>query len=116
MVVVDTGAIEKYREISKMLTDPLLAAKLRSLFDRGCTLSELLDWVHENVKFDNGDIVRHHDPREILAYGKGRCGEFSILFTSLCLAHNYRARLILDMSDQRLDRNLGHQTEKMDSR
>jgi peptide-N4-(N-acetyl-beta-glucosaminyl)asparagine amidase len=36
---------------------------------------------------------------EILAYGKGRCGEFSILFTALCLVHGYRARLILDLSD-----------------
>jgi peptide-N4-(N-acetyl-beta-glucosaminyl)asparagine amidase len=36
---------------------------------------------------------------EIIAYGKGRCGEFSILFTALCLAHNYQARIILDMSD-----------------
>jgi peptide-N4-(N-acetyl-beta-glucosaminyl)asparagine amidase len=62
-------------------------------------LQEILNWLHENVKFDNGNIVRHNDPREILAYGKGRCGEFSILFTSLCLAHNYRARLVLDMSD-----------------
>jgi hypothetical protein len=99
MAVVDKGAIEKYREISKTLTDPALLTKLRSFFNRRYTLSELLDWIHENVKFDNGNIVRHNDPLEILAYGKGRCGEFSILFTSLCLAHNYRARLMLDMSD-----------------
>jgi hypothetical protein len=99
MAVVDKGAIEKYREISKTLTDPSLLAKLKSLFNRRYTLSELLEWIHEKVKFDNGNIVRHNDPLEILAYGKGRCGEFSILFTSLCLAHNYRARLMLDMSD-----------------
>jgi len=95
----DQKSIENYRELSKRLTNPPLLVELRSLFQRKYTLAELLDWIHERVKFDKGNITRHNDPKEILAYGKGRCGEFSILFTSLCLAHNYRARLILDMSD-----------------
>lgn len=81
------------------LSEKQLISKLSDLFERKYTLTELLDWLHERVKFTKGDIVRHNDPLEILAYGKGRCGEFSILFTSLCLAHGYRARLILDMSD-----------------
>ncbi len=92
-------SIDKYREISEKLSDASLLDELWSLFDKRCALSELLDWMHERVKFDKGKIERHNDPLEILAYGRGRCGEFSILFTSLCLAHNYRARLILDMSD-----------------
>lgn len=62
-------------------------------------MAELLDWIHERVKFDKGNIARHNDPKGILAYGRGRCGEFSVLFTALCLAHDYRARLILDVSD-----------------
>jgi len=99
MVAQDQKSIEKYSELSKKLSEPSLLNELRSLFERKYSLQELLDWVHKKVKFDNGNIVRHNDPREILAYGRGRCGEFSILFTSLCLAHNYRARLILDMSD-----------------
>jgi len=99
MVVLDKKSIKNYRMVSRMLTDPSLLAELRSLFKRRCTLTELLDWVHEKITWDKGNIARHNDPRKILAYGKGRCNEFSILFTSLCLAHNYRARLILDMSD-----------------
>jgi len=99
MVIPYPKSIEKYRELSKKLTDPSLLGELRSLFKKRYTITELLDWIHEGVKFDKGNITRHNDPKEILAYGKGRCGEFSILFTSLCLAHNYRARLILDMSD-----------------
>lgn len=39
----------------------------------------------------------HEDPLEILEYGKGRCGEFSILYVSLCLAHGYSARLVVAM-------------------
>lgn len=99
MVVLGQKSIENYQGISEKLASSSLLSELRSLFDRRYTLPELLDWIHERVKFDKGKIVRHNGPREILAYGKGRCGEFSILFTSLCLAHGYRARLILDMSD-----------------
>jgi len=91
--------IEKYRKLSKQLIDPSLLLELRKLFEREYTLTELLEWLHRKVKWSKGKITRHNDPRRILAYGKGRCGEFSILFTALCLAHNYRARLILDMSD-----------------
>ena len=92
-------SLEKYREISQKLADPILLAELMAAFERRYTLTELLEWMHARLKFDKGKIERHNDPREILAYGRGRCGEFSILFTSLCLAHWYRARLILDMSD-----------------
>lgn len=99
MVTADQDAIDKYRELSKRLADRSLLAELKLMFNRKYSLSELLDWMHDKLKFDKGNIERHNDPREILAYGRGRCGEFSILFTSLCLAHNYRARLVLDMSD-----------------
>ncbi|HKZ94062.1 MAG TPA: transglutaminase-like domain-containing protein [Candidatus Bathyarchaeia archaeon] len=99
MVSAHQNSIDKYREISENLAEPSLLVRLMALFERRYTISELLDWMHERLKFDKGDIKRHNDPGEILAYGRGRCGEFSILFTSLCLAHWYRARLILDISD-----------------
>ncbi len=92
-------SIAKYCELSQKLHDPGLLGELKSLFDRRYTLPELLEWMHDRLKFDKGSIERHNDPLDILAYGRGRCGEFSILFASLCLAHGYRARLILDMSD-----------------
>ncbi len=92
-------SVEKHREISKRLANTSLLAELRGLFERRYTLAELLNWLHKKVEWNKGDIVRHNDPVEIIAYGKGRCGEFSILFTALCLAHYYRARLVLDMSD-----------------
>jgi hypothetical protein len=95
----DPKAVEKYRTISINITDPLKLNQLRGLFDRRYSLRELLDWMHARLKFSREDIVRHNDPLEIIAYGKGRCGEFSILFTALCLAHDYRARIILDLSD-----------------
>jgi len=99
MTTAGKKSIDKYREISVRLVDPSLLAKLMALFEKRYTLVELLDWMHGRLKFDKGNLERHNDPLEILAYGRGRCGEFSILFTSLCLAHWYRARLILDVSD-----------------
>lgn len=99
MASVRQESIDKYCELSQKLHDPDLLGKLKMQFDRKYTVPELLVWMHDRVKFDKGNIERHNSPLEILAYGKGRCGEFSILFTSLCLAHGYRTRLILDMSD-----------------
>ena len=99
MVRPTQKSVEKYREISVKLADPSLLSKLRNLFERRYALLELLEWLHRTVKWSKEDIIRHNDPMEIIAYGKGRCGEFSILYTALCLAHRYRARVVLDMSD-----------------
>jgi len=99
MVIQTSKAVEKYCQLSKRLNDPTMLSELRNLFDRRYTIKELLEWLHERVQWSKENIERHEEPLEILAYGKGRCGEFSILFTALCLAHGYRARLILDMSD-----------------
>jgi transglutaminase-like putative cysteine protease len=99
MTLLDQTAIEKYRKVSIEFANPVLIAKLRTLLERKYALVELLDWIHEKVSWSDNEMERHSDPLEILAYGKGRCGEFSILFTALCLANGYRARLILDMTD-----------------
>ena len=98
-VIVNPKVVEKYQSISKNITKPSELNKLRGLFTRRYSLKELIDWIHARMEFSREDILRHNAPLEIIAYGKGRCGEFSILFTALCLAHGYRARLILDMSD-----------------
>jgi len=98
-VSFEPKSLEHYRKLSIKLANPSTLRQLRSLFERKYSLKELLNWMHARLKWSKGKIVRHNDPLEILAYGKGRCSEFSVLFTALCLAHNYRARLILDMSD-----------------
>ena len=99
MGCVTEEALQKYTELSDKLARKELHAELMGFFERRYTICELLDWLHAKVKWTEGPIVRHRNPLEIIDFGKGRCGEFSILFTTLCLTHNYRARLILDMSD-----------------
>ena len=91
--------IEMYRRISERLGDPSLLKRLKRFFKERQTLPELLEWVHAKLKFNKGDIIRHEDPFDIIKYGQGKCREFSVLFTAVCLANGYRARLILDMSD-----------------
>ena len=99
VVPSDPKMVEKHRVISINIANPSMLYQLRRLFERKYSLEELLEWIHTRVKFSQEDISRHNDPLEIIAYGKGRCGEFSILFTALCLAHNNRARIVLDLSD-----------------
>ena len=88
-----------YLRISERLADPSLLSRLEKFFKKRQTLPELIEWVHDRVEFNKGDIVRHSDPFGIIEYGQGKCREFSVLFTAICLANGYRARLILDMSD-----------------
>lgn len=59
----------------------------------------LLSYLHAKVKYTKGKIIRHEDPIEILEYGLGRCGEFSIAYTALCLAYGYKARMVMCLSD-----------------
>jgi hypothetical protein len=99
MLSTELDAFKKYEKISKQLTDPKILSQLRKLSEGTCTLQELLDWLHQRLRWDKGKITRQSDPLAILEYGRGRCGEYSILYTALCLAHGYRARIVLDMTD-----------------
>lgn len=70
--------------------------KMNYTFDRNYNFSELYQWEHQKVDFVNdGTFSRSVDPIEILEIGKGECGEFSILYVALCLAHGYQSRLVL---------------------
>ena len=69
---------------------------LRDMFDRKYNFTELYQWEHERVKFVANEVFeRSSDPLRILQVGKGRCGEFSVLYAALCLANGYQSRLVL---------------------
>jgi len=108
----DSEIIEFYRGLSKKLKDKSLIRRLQIYFQKKQSLPELLEWIHQRIKFNKGRILRHEDPIDVIEYGHGKCREFSVLFTALCLANGYRARLILDMSDhvwtEVWDNNLGN--------
>lgn len=100
MASSENRTLKRYTEISIEITKPTALAKLRQCFPKqNYTYTELVGLVHTVLRFDKGKIKRHENPLEIVAYGRGRCGEFAILYTALCLAYGIRARLILDLSD-----------------
>lgn len=79
-------------ETAQKINDVKTKHDLRNKFDRTYNYTELFLWVHQNLNFTWEKIERHTDPVEILEYGKGRCGEFAILYAALCLAHGYECR------------------------
>ena len=91
--------VAMYRRASERMRNDSLMNQLGAFFQRRQSLQELLEWTHKRVAFNKDSVERHEDPIAIIKYGQGRCREFSILFTALCLANGYKARLVLDLSD-----------------
>lgn len=87
-------------DILRNCNDPSKKVIVRSWFLRNYNFIEIYDWVHENLDFVHfnesfSPEQRHTDPIEIKEFGKGRCGEFSILYVAACLAHGYECRLVI---------------------
>jgi len=79
------------------INNPETINALRAKFDRSYNYTELFVWEHQHLNFTWGDIQRNTNPVEILDYGKGRCGEFAILYAALCRAHGYDCRLVVNI-------------------
>jgi len=86
-----------HRKVAQSLTDETLQKELRAQLNSEYSYLELLGWEHSRLNYTKENIPRHDNPLEIIAFGKGRCGEFSILYNALCLACGYRARLVVDI-------------------
>jgi len=71
--------------------------EIRSWFDRAYNFTDVYQWLHEKLEFVPVGVSfeRHEDPIEIAQSGKGRCGEFSILYVAACLAHGYQSRIVV---------------------
>jgi hypothetical protein len=83
-------------EIMRNLNSDETKASLRNMFDRDYNFTELYQWEHSKVRFAaNEDFERSTDPLRILQVGKGRCGEFSVLYVALCLSHGYESRFVV---------------------
>jgi len=89
--------IMHYNGIMNDLDQNNVKADLRALFDRDYNYTELIKWEKDHLNFTWDKIDRHTNPLEILEYGKGRCGEFAILYVALCQAHGYQSRLVANI-------------------
>lgn len=67
---------------------------LSTMFPQKLNYTDLLYWESRRLNYTENRIW-HADPIEILNYGKGACGEFSILYISICLANDIPARLVI---------------------
>ena len=72
---------------------------LRDSFE-GLDWKQLLDWVHRHFEYSKGKLSkpRAELPIDVIVQGKGRCGEFALLYNGLLLANGYRTRLVVDCS------------------
>jgi hypothetical protein len=88
--------VSYYQAIIQENSEHQILNELRGRFESNLTLMELYNWEHEHLNYTEGNIQRNTNSIKILEYGKGRCGEFAILYMTLCLAHGYQCRLVSD--------------------
>ena len=86
--------ISHHREVLLNLSSPEIQTQLKQLFPRKLNYTELLLWESKRLNYTTKQIERHTNPLDILDYGLGKCGEFSILYVAICLANDIPARLV----------------------
>lgn len=75
----------------------------------GLSYSGLLTWEHRWLEYTDGYLKqpRPELPIPILERGKGRCGEFALLYVGLLLANGIECRLVMDCSIKTDNRTVG---------
>jgi len=88
------GSLDYRRQLIKF-AEEILHDPIKSL-----DWKNLLDWEHKHFKYTKGKLPkpRAEMPIDIISQGKGRCGEFALLYNGLLLANGYQARLVVDCS------------------
>jgi hypothetical protein len=81
-------------EVVRNFSSSEVIMNLSTMFPQKLNYTDLLDWESRRLNYTENRIW-HADPIEILSYGKGACGEFSILYISICLANSIPARLVM---------------------
>jgi len=102
--------VEAYRKRYGAMAEPKYILELishasfvlRDSFE-GLDWKQLLDWLHRHLEYNKGELPkpRAELPVDIIVQGKGRCGEFALLYNGLLLANGYRTRLVVDCSTLR---------------
>jgi hypothetical protein len=66
----------------------------KNVLGRDYNYTDLITFENQHLNFTNDPIERNTDPVKIYEYGKGRCGEFAILYSALCVSQGYRCRVV----------------------
>jgi transglutaminase-like putative cysteine protease len=83
-----------YLGVMKDLNSPETKAYMRNKINGTYNFIELLNWTNQNLNWSDESFPRYSRPQQILEQGKGRCGEFAIVYVAACLALEYEARLV----------------------
>jgi peptide-N4-(N-acetyl-beta-glucosaminyl)asparagine amidase len=75
----------------------------------GLNYSELIKWEHRHLSYTSGylETPRPELPIPILERGKGRCGEFALLYIGSLLANNYTCRMVFDVTEPKNSSEIG---------
>lgn len=88
--------IKRHIGISLELSSNEVLTQLKGDFPERLNYTQLLEWESNRLNYTRGNIIRYTNPIDILNYGLGRCGEYSILYVAICLANDIPARLVID--------------------
>ena len=88
--------IKLHIDISLELSSNEVLTRLEEYFPEKLNYTQLLEWESSRLNYTEEEITRYTNPIDILNYGLGRCGEYSILYVANCLANGIPARLVID--------------------
>lgn len=84
-----------YLGLMRDLNSSETKAHMRDRIKETYNFTELLNWTGQNLNWSEESFTRYSTPQEILSQGKGKCGEFTIVYVAACLALGYEARIII---------------------
>lgn len=85
--------IAYYEKVCLNLSSNEVLDYFQKLFPQKLNYTQLLEWESTKLNYTT-DREPHDNPIEILNYGKGACGEFAILYITICLVNDILARLV----------------------
>ncbi len=83
--------------IAQEINNKQTQEQLKVNFNRTYNYQDLLIWEHQNLNFSRDKLERYINPVKILNNGKGRCGEFAILYAAICETNGYDTRFVVNL-------------------
>ncbi len=82
--------------VANQISQPATINALKKRLNGSYNYTELLAWEYRHLNFTTDNFERTNDPLKILDSGKGRCGEFAILYAALCKSQGYDCRIVVN--------------------
>ena len=86
-----------YHSIAQNVATQKEVDYFKSVLGRKYDYEELIVWMWDKIEWlddSEPNLQRNTDPIQIYEYGKGKCMEFAILYSALCISQGYRTRII----------------------